>query len=279
MRNRDMAEEDNGGTEVNVEVEKNARHFGWVPLEEFRGNPDTWVDAETFEKRGKEINPILRSNNERLKKELQEATSKHDKEIAELRAAAEEFKTFQKESFEKKQKQLQDELQSLKVQRKEAMRENDVDLVEEIEDRMEAVKEEQSVKPVEKTPEPQKAAEIVLDPSLKSWMGDNEWFGVDVENTEIVNVLGAAVRRQFPNLTGKEFLDKLDERIEQRLPELRGNKSSQRESVDSSTTRGSSQTKKKSYENLPSDAKAACDKYVKQKLMTKEEYISMYDWS
>ena len=273
-----MAEEENSNTEVNVEVEKNARHFGWVSKEEFRGNPDDWVDAETFEKRGKEINPILRSNNERLKKELEATQKKHADEIAELRSATEEFKAFQKDSFEKKQKQLQDELQSLKTQRKEAMRENDVDLVEEIEDRIEAVKEEQSVKPEIKV-EPKKAETVVLDPSLSEWMGKNEWFGVDVENTEIVNALGAAVRRQFPNLIGKEFLAKLDERIDQKLPDLRGGTQSQRDTVDSSTTRGSPSAKKKSYDNLPADAKAACDKYVKQKLMSKEEYVNMYDWS
>lgn len=274
-----MAEEDNvSGNEVNVEIEKDARHFGWVPKEEFRGDQDSWVDAETFVKRGKEINPILRSNNERLKKELQEATAKHDKELAELRAAAEEFKAFQKDSYERKQKQLQDELQALKLQRKEAMRENDVDLVEEIEDRIEAVKEEQSFKPeVKELPKEEKT--VVLDPALSEWMSENKWFGTDVENTEIANVLGAAVRREFPNLTGKAFLDKLDERIDSRLPDVRGKKSGQRDTVDSSTTRGSSTTKKKSYENLPADAKAACDKYVKQKLMTKEEYVAMYDWS
>ena len=263
--------------EVNVEVEKNARHFGWVSKEEFRGNPEDWVDAETFEKRGKEINPILRSNNERLKKELQEATSKHDKEIAELRSAAEEFKNFQKDSFEKKQKQLQEELLSLKSQRKEAMRENDVDLVEEIEDRIDAVKEESARKP-ESKPEA-KAETVILDPSLSDWMSKNEWFGVDVENTEIVNALGASIRRQFPTLQGKDFLAKLDERIEDRLPELRGNKNQDRSLVDSSPTRGNNTPKKKSYDNLPSDAKAACDKYVKQKLMTKEEYVNLYDWS
>lgn len=264
--------------EVNAEVEKNARHFGWVPKEEFRGNPDTWVDAETFEKRGKEINPILRANNERLKKELEVREEKHNKELAELRAATEEFKSFQKESFERKQKQLQDELQSLKDQRKEALRDNDADLVIELEDRIDVIKEEQSKKP-EKVAEVPKAETVILDPSLSEWMGNNEWFGVDVENTEIVNALGATIRRQFPNLQGKDFLAKLDERIEARLPELRGNKNQDRSIVDSSSTRGSTPTKKKSYDNLPADAKAACDRYVKQKLMTQQEYIAAYDWS
>jgi len=265
--------------EVNVEVEKNARHFGWVSKDEFRGNESDWVDAETFEKRGKEINPILRANNERLKKELEGTREKHDKEIAELRAATEEFKTFQKDSFERKQKQLQDELLSLKDQRKEAIREGDADLVVELEDRIEEAKEEASkkleVREVEKAPEVQQ-----LDPSLTEWIEGNKWFGTDIESTEIVNGLGASIRRQFPTLKGKDFLNKLDERIEDVLPKLRGNPNQERSAVDSSTTRGSSTTKKKSYDNLPADAKAACDKFIKQDLFkSRQEYVDLYDWS
>ena len=35
---------------------------------------------------------------------------------------------------------------------------------------------------------------------------------------------------------------------------------------------------KKSYESLPAEAKAACDKFVKQGLMTREEYVKEFDW-
>jgi hypothetical protein len=276
-----MADEDvnqDSGNEVNVaEVEKNARLFGWVPKEEFRGKESEWVDAETFEKRGKEINPILRANNERLKKELGERDKKHEQELAELRAAAEEFKAFQKESFERKQQELTKELSDLKSQRKEALREQDLDLVDEIQDRIDEVKEEQAKKPEVKEV-PKKDETVVLDPALSAWMSENDWFGADIENTEIVNAMGASIARQFPGLKGKAFLDKLDERIDQRLPEIRGKQNQTREMTDSSTTRGSTRTNKKSYENLPSEAKAACDKYVKQKLMTKDEYVAMYDW-
>ena len=53
---------------VNEQTQKEARLFGWVPNEEFRGSEDDWVDAEVFVKRGKEINPILRKNYELLMK-------------------------------------------------------------------------------------------------------------------------------------------------------------------------------------------------------------------
>jgi len=45
-----------------------------------------------FVKRGKEINPILRKNNEKLMQKLNE----RDAEIADIRKTAEEFKTVPK---------------------------------------------------------------------------------------------------------------------------------------------------------------------------------------
>ena len=34
-----------------------------------------------------------------------------------------------------------------------------------------------------------------------------------------------------------------------------------------------------SYDNLPPTAKDACDRFVKQKLMTREQYVQDYDWN
>jgi len=74
-----MSEQEQVATEVVQEapevnpVEEEARAQGWVGKDEFRGSDDDWVDADTFVKRGKEIMPILRKNNEKLLKELGEA--------------------------------------------------------------------------------------------------------------------------------------------------------------------------------------------------------------
>ena len=86
------------------DFEGEARAQGWVPQEEFRGRENDWVDAETFVKRGREILPIVRKNNEKLLKELKEARA-----IAEeARSTAKEFQKFQKEQYERKAKDLEE---------------------------------------------------------------------------------------------------------------------------------------------------------------------------
>lgn len=273
-------EQQQAAPEVSEAVAKEARMFGWVPREEFRGSDDEWVDADVFVKRGKEINPILRKNNETLMKKLEEKS----KEIDSIKASVEEFKKFQKESFERKQVELEVQIAELKAKKREAIAEGNGDLVVDLDDRIDEIKEAQrEAKEEAKKPaaEPAKTADIPEDPSLQAWLGKNTWFGQDTEMTDVANGLGASVRRQFPHLSGQAFLDKLDEKIVEYFPhKVLGNKA-RGSAVDSSgDVRGNSGSGKKSYDNLPADAKAACDRFIKNGwIKNKQEYVDSYDWS
>lgn len=265
---------------IDPAIEQEARGQGWVPLEEFRDSEDRWVDAETFVKRGREINPILRKNNESLRKELAQAKATAEEAIR----TAKEFKEFQKEAFERRVKEYESQIEQLKSAKREAIKESDGDRVVAIDDAIDKLKEEQqSIK----KPEPYKETpkEPELDPSITEWVSNNQWYGKNTEDsielTEITNGIASAIRKANPSLVGKEFLTELDRRIEKRFPELKGKP--KREVADSKVDSGNStsrpsNTGKKSYDKLPDDAKRACDKFVSQGLMTKEQYIAEYSW-
>ncbi|MCR4285083.1 MAG: hypothetical protein NUV97_03520, partial [archaeon] len=81
-------------------------------------------------------------------------------------------------------------------------------------------------------------------------------------------------------LRGQEFLNKLDEELEKQFPEKFGKRTSPVEGNTSGggSTRGSS--KKQSFENLPADAKAACDRFIKSGMIkNRDAYVAEYDWS
>lgn len=268
---------------LDPQVEKEARIFGWVPKDEFRGSESDWVDADVFVKRGKEINPILRKNNELLMKKLDEKA----KEIDSIKASVEEFKQFQKESFERKAAEYEVQIAALKTRKREAIAAGDGDSVVDIDDQIDELKEAQkeAKKEATKKPEePKTEAQVSVpnDPELQSWLGRNQWFGQDEEMTDMANGLGASVRKQFPHLTGRAFLDKLDEKIVEYFPQkVLGNKA-KGSAVDSGATgvRGGSASGKKSYDNLPDDAKQACDRFIKNGwIKSKQEYVDSYDWS
>lgn len=266
---------------LDPQTEKEARVFGWVPKEEFRGSEDDWVDADTFVKRGKEINPILRKNNETLLKKLEEKS----KEIDSIKASVEEFKQFQKESFERKAVEYEVQIADLKSKKREAIAEGNGDAVVDIDDQIDSLKEAQREAKAEAKAKaevkPNAEVSIPEDPDLQSWLGRNQWFGTDTEMTDMANGLGSSVRKQFPHLSGRDFLDKLDDKIREYFPQKFASNKSKGSAVDSSgSVRSSGTSAKKSYDNLPSDAKEACDRFIKNGwIKSKQEYVDSYDWS
>jgi hypothetical protein len=265
-------------TPDNSHVESEARQFGWVPVEEFRGNKESWVDADAFVKRGKEINPILRKNNERLMTELNSTKS----QIAELRAATEEFKKFQQETFAKKEVELRTELETLKIQKKQAIREGDGDLAVDLDDQIDTVREnitESQKAKVEaaRVPEP---VQQPVPPEVGEWMDSNSWYSKDSKMRAATDAVASQIVKDQPWLAGKAFLDALDRELSNTFSEEKlGKRVKPRSPVEGSTTPSKS-SGKQSFDNLPSEAKVAADKFVKQGIIkSREEYVKMYDWS
>jgi hypothetical protein len=262
-----------------AEHESEARAQGWVAKEEFRGSENDWVDAETFVRRGREIMPILRKNNEKLLKELNEAK----KAAEETRQVAREFREFQKGQFEIKTRELESQLDQLKQAKREAINNGEGDRAVAIDDAMDSLKEEREVakQELKRAEEAAKApAPVTADPAINDWIERNDWFGKDKRMTAIANSLGAEIRNESPELIGKAFLEKLDQELAEMAPEKFGKKKTPNpmDGSPNSTSRPAAFKGKKSYDNLPSDAKAACDRFVKQKLMTKEQYVADYSW-
>ena len=148
----EQASTEDQAPQLDPQVEKEACLFGWVPKEEFRGSESDWVDADVFVKRGKEINPILRKNNELLMKKLDEKA----KEIDSIKASVEEFKKFQKESFERKSAEYEVQIAQLKTKKREAIAAGGGDTVVDIDDQIDSLKEAQREAKAEaaKKPEP-----------------------------------------------------------------------------------------------------------------------------
>ena len=258
-------------------VEKEASVYGWVPLEKFRGNEDEWVDADTFVKRGKEINPILRKNNEILLKKLEQSQV----EIAEVKRVAQEFREFQKETTARKVAELESQLTALKEAKRDAINAGNGEQVIAIDDAIDELKTQRddakkATIEVKTTP----AAEAVLDPVVKEWIGKHEWFGVNKKLTVLANAVAEEVRSNYPHLQGKDFFDKLDEQLEEE-PQF-GKKPTPRQNPVEGAGGGRGATSvpqsKRSYNNLPAEAKTACDKYVKNGLLTREQYVAYYAW-
>lgn len=263
-----MADEDIVQVEVSP-VEAEAREFGWVPKEEFKGNPDEWRDADTFLSRGREINGFLR-------KDLEKISNKYERtkaELDEVRQTMEEFRKYHNETEARAYKRAIEELKREKI---EAVNEGNGERVVAIEEQIETLKQAQD-KPAVKAPEAQSTAP---NTAYISWAKANLWYETDAELRAYADLVADEVQAEIPGIKGKEFLDEVTKRVKEDKPEKFSNPARSNAAVSSSADGRAPAGKpnRKSYDNLPPEAKAACDRFVKQKLMTREQYVSEYQW-
>ena len=128
------------------------------------------------------------------------------------------------------------------------------------------------------------------DPAFIAWRAQNAWYGDDIELTAYAEQIAPVIGRKHQ---GAAFYDAIGTEIRRKFPDKFTNTRRQRaRSVEPAGgggggRRGNGHT----YADLPADAKAACDRFIKQGMFTapdgsilpvdkaREKYVSNYDWS
>lgn len=167
-------------------IELQAMEQGWVPQDQWEGDPEAWRPAKEFVDRGELFKKIdeVRRENKRLK-EGHEELLKHHMNVRKL-------------AYEQA-------LADLKAQKKAALADGDVDAVVEIDERIDEAKEAQrqaQTQEVEQANQP--------DPVFVEWMDRNDWY---VKDMAMKAVADEVARRAF--LSGerdKELLLKAAEK-------------------------------------------------------------------
>lgn len=251
------------------QIEDRARAVGWAPKEEFRGDPDKWVEANVFLERADKDMGLLKSNNEKL----HETVGVLRDEISEMKSTFSSFKDYHQESVETAKKQGYEKARADLVRRQKAAVEDGDSAAF---DRLEADK--QKLDDDYHKPPPATESKPQVNGDFAGWARDNSWYGDDPIMRADADALGQFVQSRYPGLQGRAFFDKVTEEIKLRHPQKFNNVN---RDAPATVTEGGEAPKRrqaKNYTNLPSDAKAACDKYVKQGLMTQEQYVNEYDW-
>lgn len=275
------------------DVEAEAKSLGWQPKEEFKGDPNRWVDAETYVARGQEIMPILKANNSKLQKDLEAVRA----ENAELRntvtanqEAIEALKEFNSEAT-RRQATLsrKDIIAQIKTAREAGDVDREFELREQLDEVQEALEEAEEEKTEPRNGKEAKASTYDPKPDIDAWKQANPWYGQDEVRTDMYNGIAARMRQdpKNKNLFGRAFLDAVAEETDKRLksfePQRDDKAAGGRHSGGDSVTRG------RSYADLPADAKAACDRQgtrligpgraYKTQAEWRAAYCERYDWS
>ena len=242
--------------EVDEETLKEAKRQGWVPQEDYSGPEDKWVDADTFVKKGKEINALLRKDNDFLKRE-----------VAEMKSTMMEFKKFHAETEKRAYERA---MSDLRDQKKEAISTGDGDKVLQIDDAIDELKQSRQT---------EKVAHPVNQPDATfiQWSEDNKWYTSDAQLKTEADMIGEVIKRQNPTLIGEAFLNEVTTRVKRMYPEKFTNSNRSRPSPVEGTTAPKATGKNgKGFNDLPPEAKAACQKFEKSNLLTREQYLKEY---
>lgn len=245
--------------------ETDARRFGWTPKEEFKGDPSRWVDAETFAKRGEELMPILKAQNKALIKRL-DAMERTGKQAADFFSKAE-------------QRAYERAVSDIRRQQEEAVEAGDLEA------------HRAASKELDKLEKPKAVEADVVDPDVRveefaDWGKANKWYGTNATMRAYADAQADKLAKSKGGFLDRADLDAVADKVREKFEDefaeefaTKANKPRPRSAVEAVGSVRPGRTGK-TFNDLPAEARAACDKWVKQGLIkSRDDYVKSYDWS
>lgn len=265
------------------DVEVRAREMGWIAKEEFKGDEAKWVDAQTFVERGESFVPFLKADRKRLESEvgqLKGQLAQVSNQFAASQESIEELKNFNANMARERAKSRRTELHAeIKAAREEEDVEKEGELMDELSEVNKTLKAEPPARQQPRQQQP-RGEDHSQNPILQAWMSENSWFGKDAERTHLAQGVATALRADPANasLIGtKAFLDRVSARVEQIMPS--GAPRNGYDRVEGGArSAGTGSSGGKSYADLPSDAKEACEKQAKKLVGEGRAFKTVEDW-
>lgn len=243
------------------EAEKRAMRMGWRPKEEFKGDPGRWIDAEAFVARTEQELPIALGTIKNLERRL-----------ADTEEIIKQFAKYAKSTEERAYNRA---LKDLQKQQREAVEVGDTAKFDAAQKEIDEVLQarDRQAAPTAQAPERSR--------DFEDWAGRNPWYGTDPDKTRIADDVSRAVVAAYPELVGKRgIFEKYDEALRLRFGDnpRRQEPPAVAPAAGGGNSGGAATGGKHSYAALPAEAKAACDKFVKAGLLTREQYLKDYEW-
>ena len=241
-------------------IEDKARRMGWVPKSEFRGDPAKWRPADAFVERGENEMPILK---ERLRHQ--------DKQLAELQATVKQFADYHTKT---EQRAYDRAVKDLKARQIEAVSVGNTQAFMAIDQEIAQLQQEAASSPKIAVPD-QNPDE---HPVFRTWVARNQWYANDKDMHAYADSIGAYLNQANPTLVGDEFFAEVTKKVRAEFPDKFENP----RRAAAAAVEGASQSPRKGgkgFSDLPPDAKAACDRFVKQGLIkSRDDFVKAYDW-
>ena len=278
-----MAEEGDDKQASNEDLEAEAREMGWSDKDAWRGPPEQWIDAKTFVERGRQILPIVRARSEQLHGELNQTRGRLQQMESALTAANAAIEALQEAHEEDTKEQVEAARRELRTQLAAASRDGDHDQVAELTDKMTqlntaAADDDDKDKGRDKSREQPRRQPHPLQPEIDAWYAKNPDFVKSPRHVALANAISNELRLSGDTSAGAAFLDKVAAEVEKALgPASRGT-SRVSSGNGGSGRRDTSSGGAKGYQDLPADAKEACDRQAKRLVGENRKHKTIDSW-
>jgi hypothetical protein len=280
-------EADDEDDDDDAAVEKRARAIGWRPRNEWRGKPQAWRPAREYLDKAYANKPVFEERIDRMSTQLEEV----QKRLSETTDVLKVMSKRETSAWERGYKAKQAELLAAKDQ---AIEDGDKAAVKEAEKKLAELDEERAqVIPAAATGDGEadagkkgqtdaqkEAAKAAYAKAVVAWKAKNPWFGTDPELSDTAEVYERRVMREQPNLTYQQRLDAVAKEVRRRHPgKFQNPRRDAPNTVNGGRSNGGSAKSGRTYADLPADAKAMCDKFVKTiPGYKRDDYVKTYEW-
>ena len=232
--------------------ESEAREQGWRPKEEFEGDPEKWRPAKEFVERGELFGKI-----DTLGKELKETKKA--------------LKMLQEHNSKVKETEFKRAVEELKGLQKKHLEEGNSDEYLNTTELLTDLKAEQKAREVLNQ---QQAAEQrnQVDPRFTEWAAKNSWYEKDADMRQFADTLGLGYAQANPGVEPDVVLEYVSKQVKQAFRDKFENPNRNRPSAVEGKSTPS--TAKKDSIELSDDERRVMNTFIRQGVMTKEEYIA-----
>jgi tetratricopeptide (TPR) repeat protein len=229
------------------EIEQQAIEQGWRPKAEWEGDETKWRDAKEFVERG-------------------ELYSKIDTMGRDLKDTKKALKMLQEHHSKLKEVEYNKALTELKAAQKKNLESGDADAYLETTELLTDLKAEQKAREVYQESMPQ-----TVDPRFTAWVDRNQWYAKEPAMKKYADLIGEVYARQNPDLEPVDVLDYVTKEIKVKFKDKFVNPNRNKPGAVEGSTNASTPSKK--FE-MSEDEVKVMNTFIRQKIMTKEEYIA-----
>lgn len=288
----DETKEAGNGQGPSPEIISRAKELGWSPKEEWRGNPEQWIDADAFVERGETLMPLLKANNRKLTSELHATRAQLSEAQRIIQAnteAIEELKKFNTTTLRQQATTQKKEIaKAIAEARREGNVEEELELTERLTETTRVLKETENQPRVTKpkgtapaTATEEQSEDMTAHPDFQAFAKENPWLGSDKRKTNLATAIAQELREdpKWKGVYGKAFLDAVAAEVNATLGETpRGHTSRVEGGAGNGSAGSGSGGRGKGYESLPAEAKAACERQASRLVGEGRAYKTIADW-